>query len=291
MNSHLMYINLFVASFNSSNTKKMYLTDLFQYFEYVSSRNIDSKEYLNITLETVNNYLNKLVDAKMSPSSIQRKIYSISSFYEFLVQKNVVNINFWKNLDLPKINPKISKNISIEQLEDFLFKIKHDGEITKLHRAILFLLFSTGMKKSELLNLKIKDFHNNRNTPYVVIKTKSNEQIFKHLTMDTYSAISDYLNQLEIDGVNLELDSYLFRPSKNPMDGELNKPLNPKSVDYIVKTWSLKLGFEKRLSTQDARDSRIKTALDLSSENFNNAQSEFGIQRKAIKNYINMINE
>lgn len=286
MNFNLMYLNTFVDSFKSSNTKKMYLTDIMQLLEYISSKDFEANKGLNVSREFANEYLIQLIDASLAPSSIQRKIYSISSFFEFLIKRKVVQENHWKHLKLPSLNPKISKKLTSSQLDEFILRVKNESEISYLHRAILILLFSTGMKKSELINLRIRDFHN-VNAPYLVIKSKHQNEIIKYISADAQRAIEEYLDILALDNMSLYQDSYLFRPSKNPQDGDLDKPLNPKSIDYVIRTWSLKLGFDKPLSTQDIRESKIMTALVSSRVNSKIVQSEFDIQRKAVKNYLN----
>ena len=72
-----------------------------------------------------------------------------------------------------------------------------------------------------------------------------------------------YLDYLKTNGEELHQEDWVFRPSKNPLDPtHIIKPLNPKSVDYIIKSWCKKAGIDQRISPHSARASYIGSALE-----------------------------
>ena len=150
--SYYEYLN---NSDTSANTKASYLRDLSQFFEYLSSIGIDEK---SATSNDINIYIQQLEAAGKSAATVTRMLASIRGFYKYLISNNIVSEN-------PAVTVKTSKK-SKRNLPEILT----DREVTLLlsqpdltdfkgirDKAMLELLYSTGIKVSELVELNVND--------------------------------------------------------------------------------------------------------------------------------------
>lgn len=114
-----------------------------------------------------------------------------------------------------------------------------------------------------MINLRIKNFTIKDGFTTIEIRAKGGKQLTKVIHPECAQVINEYLDYLKSEGVELHPEDWVFRPSKNPLEpGHTIKPLNPKSVDYIIKSWCTKAGITQRISPHSARASYIGSALD-----------------------------
>jgi site-specific recombinase XerD len=97
----------------------------------------------------------------------------------------------------------------------------------------------------------------------IQVRAKGGKELTKVLHPKCYEIITQYLEYLKASGEELHPEDWIFRPSKNPLEPQnTTKPLNPKSVDYILKSWCKKAGIFERISPHSARASYIGSALE-----------------------------
>jgi len=218
------------------------------------------KSYQEIKRVHLVAFRNWLTDNDFAPKTINRKLAANSSFFDFLVEKNILNFNPLSSIKRPRQEVKTPTNdLNDEQIKTLLELIE---TAHPLHKAIIYTLFSTGIRKSELINLKIKHFSNQQEFSVIEIRAKGGKQLTKVIHPKCAKVINQYLDLLKIEG-ELHPEDWLFRPSKNPIEpAHTNKPLNPKSIDYIVKSWCKKAGILHRISPHSARASYIGSALE-----------------------------
>jgi site-specific recombinase XerD len=211
-------------------------------------------------------FRNWLTDNEMAPKSINRKLASASSFFDFLLEKGLVQFNPCSSIKRPRQEVKNSTNDlndeEIQRLLELVDKLNGPG---LLHKAIIYTLFTTGIRKAELINLKIKNIVKKDEHHVIEIVAKGGKRLTKVLHPKCYEVIQEYL-ALDINNTKnekLHPEDWVFRPSRNPLDPEhILKPLNPKSVDYIIISWCRKAGITTRISPHSARASYIGSALE-----------------------------
>jgi len=99
-----------------------------------------------------------LYNNNISPRSINRKISSLKKFYKFLIQNQIIEINPFDKVILPKINKKIPEFIKQEDITDLFDQIYFPENFKGLRdKLVLELLYGSGMRLSELINLKEQD--------------------------------------------------------------------------------------------------------------------------------------
>jgi site-specific recombinase XerD len=256
----------FFHNFESPHTRKSYRIDLNQFFQFLSDNFQTIKSYDQIERVHLVAFRNWLTDNEMAPKSINRKLASASSFFDFLLEKGLVQFNPCSSIKRPRQEVKNSTNDlndeEIQRLLELVDKLNGPG---LLHKAIIYTLFTTGIRKAELINLKIKNIVKKDEHHVIEIVAKGGKRLTKVLHPKCYEVIQEYL-ALDINNTKnekLHPEDWVFRPSRNPLDPEhILKPLNPKSVDYIIISWCRKAGITTRISPHSARASYIGSALE-----------------------------
>lgn len=135
----------------SSLTILNYDEDLTEFILYLKNKSI-----LDVTKEDVKGYLNILFSHNNKASTVSRKISSLKSFYKYLNLKNIVNNNPMSTIKYPKKEKLLPKFVQYNELEEML-EISKNGELGDRNNLIIELLYDTGVRVSELVNIKISD--------------------------------------------------------------------------------------------------------------------------------------
>ena len=136
----------------SKNTISSYASDLKQLEKWLAVKNIDIKSCSEIDL---NSYLAEKIDHGILASSINRTLSSVKGFYGWLVYNNLIKLNPSELIESPKIGRKLPVNLSEQDVEKILDAPDCKTLQGKRDRTILELLYATGLRISELTNLKL----------------------------------------------------------------------------------------------------------------------------------------
>ena len=145
---------LFVDKGLSNNTVKAYEADISSFFHWLRHKNL---EYRNLQEEHINQYISFLFQKKMKSSSINRKISSIKSLYIFLVKRNFIKNSPLNDLVTPKQEKYLPESMSEDEVDKLLNSPNVTNKIENRDKAMIEMLYATGMRISELVNLKITD--------------------------------------------------------------------------------------------------------------------------------------
>lgn len=138
----------------SKNTVESYNKDLYKYSEYLYKKKIlDAK---NVTTKDIEAYIKMLNENNYTITSIARKLTTIKNFHNYLYQKKRIDKNVAEAVERPKIRKSLPKVMSVEQV-DKLLDIECKTVFDYRNKAMLELLYGTGLRVSELLNLKLGD--------------------------------------------------------------------------------------------------------------------------------------
>jgi len=136
----------------SHNTISAYKNDLNRYCEYLEERKIVSPQ--SVKLKDIQKFINILSEIGLSERTIARNISAIKSFHHFLVIEEDVEKNPTEFLEAPKISRKLPETLELQEVEKILNVIDQSSDKGIRDRAIIELLYSTGIRVSELLNLE-----------------------------------------------------------------------------------------------------------------------------------------
>lgn len=152
----------------SKNTVKAYETDIKGFIKWINKNNKQS--LLNIKESSVNQYISYLFSLKLKSSSVNRKISSLKSFYLFLLKKKLIRHSPFSEVISPKQEKYLPASMSESEVEKLLNSPDASKEIEQRDKAMIEMLYATGMRISELVNLKITDIDMNRSVIKVMGK-------------------------------------------------------------------------------------------------------------------------
>ena len=176
----------------SNNTIKAYEADISSFFQWLDNEDL---KYKNLQEDHINQYISFLFQRKMRSSSVNRKISSIKSFYIFLVKRNFVKNSPLNDLVTPKQEKYLPESMSEAEVDKLLNSPDVSNKIENRDKAMIEMLYATGMRISELVNLKITDVDMKRCVVKVFGKGSKERLVpFGETALDS---LRSYLNERE----------------------------------------------------------------------------------------------
>lgn len=155
INDYLHYLT--IERGLSLNTRKSYERDLLQYLHYLEDEQITS--WQDVDRYVVINYLEKMHDEKKAPATVTRMITSLRRFHQFLRQERLTDHDPIQHIDTPKKVQKLPSTLSLTEVERLIETPDTTQNLGIRDRAILEVMYATGMRVSELVGLKLSDLH------------------------------------------------------------------------------------------------------------------------------------
>ena len=142
----------------STNTTSAYRNDLNQFFTSIDKNN-DSINYTKgITRENINRYIKIMQKKQYAATTISRKIASIKSFVSYLEEEGILFENVTKSVKTPRKGLSIPNTLSIDNILSILDYLKSDTSLIGIRNLTMIeLLYATGMRVSEIINLNLND--------------------------------------------------------------------------------------------------------------------------------------
>jgi len=176
----------------SNNTLKAYEADISSFFQWLDNEDL---KYKNLQEDHINKYISFLFQRKMRSSSVNRKISSIKSFYIFLVKRNFLKNSPLNDLVTPKQEKYLPESMSEAEVDKLLNSPDVANKIENRDKAMIEMLYATGMRISELVNLKITDVDMKRCVVKVFGKGSKERLVpFGETALDS---LKSYLNDRE----------------------------------------------------------------------------------------------
>ena len=152
--------HLYIEKGLSQNTVKAYETDISAFINWIKENT--KLKLKDIKEENINKYISYLFELNLKSSSVNRKISSIKSLYMFLVKKNILKNSPINEVIAPKQEKYLPFSMSEDEVDKLLNSPKPSNKIEKRDKAMIEMLYATGMRISELVNLKITDVDTQR---------------------------------------------------------------------------------------------------------------------------------
>lgn len=269
---HSLYQEFF-DNFTSHQTRKSYESDLIKFFEYLSEQDRKISKIKQIERAHIINYRNFLSEVgsingtPCAPKTVARKLSSLSSYFDFLVEKGDCDFNPVTSVKRPRHEVlKPTNALNVEQVRNIFFEIeKRDikDPCRYLHKALLVTFFTTGLRKSEVLNLQYKHYREINDYKVIEFIGKGGKVGQKLLHEMAVEAIDEYLTFMKNNKREHSNEDWLFQPSRNPKNPQdLNKPLNPRTINEILDFYAKKIGLNFKISPHSARATFIGELLD-----------------------------
>ncbi len=224
----------------SDKTVRSYYDDLVEYSEFLQNNFIDID---NVSYEIVTKYLKYLYERKINKNSISRKLSSIRGFYNYLLRENIIETNPFKEVSNPKRELYLPKFLKNEELDKIFSVCEEDSPINQRDTLIIELLYATGLRVSELVNIKIGDIDFANKTIKVLGKGRKERIVIYN--NHTQEAMKKFLNS-GYRILNKKNDNYLI------INKEGSK-LSERYVRVIINKLVTKAGLDLKISPHTIR--------------------------------------
>jgi integrase/recombinase XerD len=254
------FITDFIGQFISPQTQKAYIKDLQVFFDFLKTGNVFINHPSQIEGHHFQFYRDHLIELGLSSATINRRLVGIRSFIKWSMSMKLIDYNPLDVVKLPKVQtekPTLAFDDSevIEMLNSPDLATKK-GQIDKV---VMIMLFSLGLRRSELTNIKCKDIYQERKHNVVKIRGKGGKD--RHLPLAPFiaQAIKEYVDFMANIDVNLEPDDYLIQNSKKH---KILKPIDGSTVYRIIEKYAKICGINKSVSPHSCRATAISHLLD-----------------------------
>src|SRR5258705_932145 len=146
----------------SEHTLRNYQSDLEQFHDYLAPADLKTGKRTEPALAaidhiTIREWLASLHTAQKRKSSIARKLAALRTFFQFLVREGLLQTNPGKLVTTPRLEKKLPQHLSVEEAIRFIESPDADTDLGKRDRAMLELMYATGVRVSELTKLNLGD--------------------------------------------------------------------------------------------------------------------------------------
>ena len=228
----------------SINTVLAYENDLKNYINFLGE-NKNIKDINQVKFEDIRKYVAFITKEGYKPSSVNRSISSIKKFHIFLLDNELVDENSSELLESQKNRRNFPDTLSVHEIESILNTIDTSSLIGLRDLSLLTLLYSTGMRVSELINLELSNIF--LKEEYVKIMGKGKKERIVPLGLKAKNALVSYLNKNQNIG-KINNQGYMFLSYRS-------KKLTRMSIFNIIKKYCLLADIRKTVSPHTFRHS------------------------------------
>jgi integrase/recombinase XerD len=176
----------------SHNSIKSYITDLKEYIEFLN-KNYLLRDPDKITKQHIRNFIARLKRKNNTASSISRKMSAIRSFHKYMLIEKIIYTNVTIGISLPKKEKRLPLVLSIKEIEALMIAADGDDPLELRNRAMLELLYGSGLRITELIELRLADLH--LNMGFINVTGKGNKERIVPIGDEGQYALKRYLDR------------------------------------------------------------------------------------------------
>lgn len=227
----------------SENTEMSYRRDLKKVAGYMEEQGITDVKKINAT--NLNSYILYLEKNQFSAATISRNIASIKAFYHYMLREGIVKEDVSEQLKAPKIEKKLPEILSTEDVVKLLEQPKADNSKEIRDKAMLELLYATGIRVTELITLKVSDL--NLQLGFIVCKDSSKERVIP-FGSEAKKALSRYMDGTRENMLADAASGYLFANCSG-------QPMSRQGFWKLIKSYARKAGITADITPHTLRHS------------------------------------
>lgn len=227
----------------SANSIEAYLTDLDKLTRFIES---EGKTYADITYQDLQQFVAQLHDIGIHPRSQARIISGIKSFYRFMLLDDYITVDPTELLESPKIGLKLPEVLTVNEINDILDSIDLSLPEGQRNRAMLEVLYSCGLRVSELTSLRYSDVYFDEG--FIKVEGKGSKQRLVPISDTAIREIKNYM--LDRNGVTVKkgYEDILFLSRRGT-------GLSRIMVFHVIKQQAEMAGIKKNVSPHTFRHS------------------------------------
>lgn len=226
----------------ANNSVRAYSRDLVRFSIFLKGRNISP---LSVSFEQITQYVS-LLGKKLSTRSVARNISAIKTFFRFLAAEGKIEDNPARLLETPRAAFRLPGVLSLEEVERLLNQPDTTRPMGKRNRAMLEILYATGLRVSELVNLKISNI--NLEAGYLRTLGKGSKERIVPMGDKAMDALKDYISLGRNHFAKGKDSPYLFLSSSC-------RPLSRQGFWKMIKKYGTRAGISKKISPHSIRHS------------------------------------
>ena len=227
---------------SSKSTLSAYVADIWDFTDFLNGRGKEPEDAANADVAA---YVMSLTDAGKSHATINRRLASLRAFYNYLVTIRAVNINPTTGIKSAKVARKELEYLSVEEVEQLL-DIKDDTAAGKRDRAMLELMYATGIRASEACSANVSDI--DLRIGFISVKSGGKPRMVP-IGRPARAALKDYLQNARPELLKKKQDTGALFLSY------IGERLTRQGVWKILKQRGDEAGLTDRLSPQILRNS------------------------------------
>ena len=227
----------------SENSKEAYLHDLGLLTDYLATKEIN---LLDVKLENLIDFVIELGELGLSATSQGRVISGVKSFYKFLIYNDILDTDPTLMLETPKAARKLPEVLTLDEIERMLDAIDLSKDEGQRNLAIIEVLYGSGLRVSELINLKLSNVHIDEK--YMLVEGKGSKQRLVPLSDEAIKQIEFWMQDRCHLSIKPGNEDYLFL---NRRGAKLTRVM----ILIIVKDLAERAGIKKNISPHTFRHS------------------------------------
>ena len=238
----------------SLNTIESYLFDVKKLIVYLKKNKIN-KEPLTLQSDQIKEFIYH-ISKEIKPQTQARIISGLRRFYDYLILEELIEINPMKNIETPKIGVHLPTTLTLKEIDKMISNIKLTSKTGIRNVAIIELLYSCGLRVSELVNLKVSDLFFKESL--IKVTGKGNKERFVPISVLSQEYINNYLNEirqhhkmkknfedtlfLNERGTNLSRNMIFIIINKLKKQSNINKKIGPHTLRHSFATHLIENG-------------------------------------------------
>lgn len=240
-----MYLNYLVVEKGlSSKTLEAYSSDIARFLSYLKNKNIH--EITKTDTPMILQHLINLRNEGLSARSRARHLVTLRGFYKFLVQEKVLKNDPARTVDLPKSTHKLPDVLSIQEVNRLLSTPELKRPTGVRDAAMLELLYASGLRVSELINLKLLDV--NLDAGFVRALGKGSKERVIPMGLPAKEKIDNYIKTARSHILKNRVSPYLFV-------ARAGRPMTRQGFWKLLKRYAQQTGLVKRITPHSIRHS------------------------------------
>ncbi len=254
------FANEFIIQFVSPRTQLAYSKDLQFFFQFLAKGGQSLASPADIKAHHFRVYRDHLIENDYSSATINRRLVCIRSFIKWAIGAKLMDHNPLDQVKLPKTQTQ-SPTIAFtdEEVIEMLNAPDMSSKMGRSHRLCMIMLFGLGLRRSEVVTIKLNDFYQERN--HLVLKINGKGGKIRHMPIPAAISkeIESYKEALISFSLKLEDEDYLIQSSQK---GKNQIPMNGSTVFRIIERYAKQCGINKRVSPHSCRATAISHLLD-----------------------------